>query len=59
MFRLGFTIPVTKQFTIQPVGQYWFPLSSNAKKKIDGNSYNPNGYIRDRVVGGVTFAYNF
>jgi len=59
MVKVGFTIPVTKKFTIQPVGQYWFPLSSEAKRKTDGNSYNPSGYLRNRLVGGVSFSYNF
>jgi len=59
MFKAGFTVPVTKQLSIQPFGQYWFPLSNKAKKKVDGNGYNPAGYIRDRVVGGVNVAFTF
>jgi hypothetical protein len=42
--KAGLTIPVTQKFLIQPMLAYWFPLSNDGKKKVDGNSYNPSGY---------------
>lgn len=66
MAKLGFTIPVTKAFSIQPVVQYWFPLSGDAKKTYGYNTetglkipYNPNGYVKNNWVYGVGFAYSF
>ncbi|WP_297209633.1 MULTISPECIES: hypothetical protein [Thermodesulfovibrio] len=57
--QAGFTIPVMKNLTVQPVVQYWFPLSNKAKRIVDGSSYNPNGHLDDTwVVGlGVTFSF--
>lgn len=59
MVKAGLTIPVTKAFMVQPVVQYWFPLSGDAKKKYGPVSYNPNGYLADNVVYGATFTYSF
>ena len=48
MLKAGLSIAVTKAFTIQPVVQYWFPLTSNASREYDTvpgadikDSYNP------------------
>jgi hypothetical protein len=51
MVKAGLTIPLTKSFTIQPVIQYWFPLSGDAKKDYANGtdiaeSYNPNGPVK-------------
>ncbi len=59
MVKAGLTIPVTKKVVIQPMLAYWFPLSNDAEKRINGNSYNPNGYLKNLWQGGVTIAYNF
>ena len=59
MVKAGLTIPVTKQVVIQPLLAYWFPLSSDAKERIDGNALNPNGYLKSLWQGGVTVSYNF
>ena len=64
MVKAGVTIPVTKSFTIQPVVQYWFPLSGHAKKEYDNGadikeSYNPNGPVKSNFVYGIGFTYSF
>lgn len=59
MVKAGFTIPITRAFVIQPTAQYWFPLSGNAKKKVSGVPYNPNGTVLNNFVWGITLAYNF
>jgi len=66
MVKAGLTIPVTKAFSIQPMVQYWFPLSSDAKKTYGYNpetgrkvTYNPNGYVKDNFVYGIGFSYSF
>ncbi len=66
MVKAGLTIPVTKAFSVQPVVQYWFPLSKGAKKTYGTNpdtgtkiSDNPNGYVPNNLVYGVGFTYNF
>lgn len=59
MIRAGLTVPVTENISIQPVVQYWFPLSGKARKTIDGSSYNINGKLDDTVVAGVNAALSF
>jgi hypothetical protein len=59
MVKAGFTIPLVKNFLVQPLAQYWFPLSSKAKRTIDGNSYNPNGKLDDTFVWGLNITFTF
>lgn len=66
MVKAGLTIPVTKVFSIQPVVQYWFPLSGDAKKTYGYSRetglkipYNPNGYVHHSLVYGVGLVCNF
>jgi len=66
MVKAGLTIPVTKAFLIQPVVQYWFPLSTDAKKTFGTNpdtglkiANNPNGYVANNLVVAVCFTYSF
>ena len=59
MVKAGLTIPLTKKLNLQPMLAYWFPLSNDAERRIDGNSYNPNGYLKCLWQGGVTIAYSF
>jgi hypothetical protein len=60
MGKLGFTAPLGKGFTVQPVVQYWFPLSGKAHHNlIDGNSYQRNGAIDNTFVYGINFGFAF
>ena len=59
MVKVGYTIPVTKMFSVQPVVQYWFPLSSDASKITNGSPYNPNGQLKDIFVYGVNLTFSF
>jgi hypothetical protein len=55
---VGISIPVGKNFVVQPLVQYSFPLSSEAKRQIDGKSYNPNGYLDDVWIFGVNLKFS-
>ncbi len=57
--QAGLTIPVMKNVTIQPVVQYWFPLSNKAKRIVDGNPYNHNGHLDDTWVAGLNITFSF
>jgi hypothetical protein len=59
MLSAGLTFPFGKFLTVQPIVQYWFPLSGEAGRKVDGNSYNPNGYLDDNFVFGVNTKFSF
>ncbi len=66
MVKAGFTIPVTKAFSIQPVLQYYFPLSGDANRTMGTDpatglriAYNHSGYVPYTLVGGVNFTYSF
>ena len=59
MISAGFTIPIGKNFVVQPIAQDWFPLSDKAKRTVDGRSYNPNGKLDNTFVGGVNIKLSF
>lgn len=59
MLKLGLTIPLTEKMSIQPLVQYWFPLSSKARRSINGVSYNPSGKLDETFVAGVNVNYSF
>jgi len=59
MASAGITFPVTNFIAVQPVVQYWFPLSSKARRMVDGNSYNPNGHLDDTWVTGMNVKISF
>ena len=63
MVKVGYTIPVTKMFSVQPVVQYWFPLSSDASKTVTDKSgvhqFNPNGHLDDTFVYGLNLTFSF
>jgi len=59
MVKAGLTIPMAKNVSLQPLVQYWFPLSSDAKKSVSGNSFNPNGKLDNTFVTGVSLVLNF
>lgn len=55
MVKACFTIPVIKNMSVQPIAQYWFPLSDKAKRHV----YNPNGHLDETFVYGTNLVYNF
>ncbi len=61
--KAGFTIPVTKIFSVQPVVQYWFPLSGDANKQVRDSTglheFNPNGHLDQTFVYGLNLNLNF
>ena len=63
--KVGFTVPVYKNVVVQPVMQYWFPLSGKAHHDdniIVGNTLintNPAGHIDNTFVYGVGMTLNF
>ena len=59
MVKAGLTVPVAENISVQPVVQYWFPLSNKAKKTVDGSSYNFNGKLDDTLVAGVNMTLSF
>ena len=63
MVKAGFTIPVIKMISVQPVVQYWFPLSSDASKTVADASgihqFNPSGHLDDTFVYGINLMFNF
>jgi hypothetical protein len=65
MGKIGFTVPLGKGFTIQPVAQYWFPLSGDAHKKqitdAAGNQHNwqQNGKVDNTFVYGMNLGFAF
>jgi hypothetical protein len=59
MVTAGFTIPVTKNFSIQPVTQFWFPLSGKAQRRIYGNPLNPSGNVDYTIVYGLNTTFTF
>jgi len=59
MFKVGVTVPLGKGFSLQPVAQYWFPLSGDAGKAVNGNSYNYNGKLDNTFVYGLNLSMAF
>lgn len=59
MVKAGLTIPVAKNMSLQPLAQYWVPLSGKAKRTIDGISYNPNGKLDKTFVAGINLLLSF
>jgi len=59
MIKAGLTIPVAGNIVIQPLIQYWFPLSDKAGETVDGNSYNFNGKLDDSFVYGLNVTLSF
>ncbi|RJQ15983.1 MAG: hypothetical protein C4560_10445 [Nitrospiraceae bacterium] len=59
MVKAGLTIPVAENISVQPVVQYWFPLSGKAKRTVDGASFNHNGKLDDTLVAGINMTLGF
>ncbi len=57
--KAGLSVPLGKNFVLQPIAQYWFPLSSKAKKTVGGVSYNPNGKLDETFVYGMNLTMSF
>lgn len=57
--QAGLSIPIAKTVLVQPVVQYWFPLSGKANRTVDDHSYNPNGHLDNTWVTGVGITFNF
>jgi len=55
----GFTIPFGKNLATQALVQYWFPLSSMAKRQINGRSYNPGGHLDENWVFGINLKFSY
>jgi hypothetical protein len=55
MVKAGFTLPIAKNLSVQPVAQYWFPLSNKAKR----HGYCPNGHLDDTFVAGINLVFSF
>jgi hypothetical protein len=65
MVKAGLTMPVNKAFSVQPIVQYYFPLSGDANRTMgydaSGNkiAFNHNGYVPHSLVAGINLIYNF
>jgi len=59
LVSIGLTIPLRKSLSLQPLVQYWFPLSPRARKTVAGNPYNPNGKLDETWVAGLNLKFNF
>jgi hypothetical protein len=59
MGKVGLTIPVAKNVVVQPVVQYWFPLSSKAHNNNPNTDNNPAAHIDSTFVYGVGVTLNF
>jgi hypothetical protein len=55
MVKVGLTIPVAKDWVVQPVVQYYFPLSEEAGR----TGYNPCGELDQDFVYGVSVTFSF
>jgi hypothetical protein len=55
MVKVGLTIPVAKYWVVQPVVQYYFPLSEEAGR----TGYNPCGELDQDFVYGVSATFSF
>jgi hypothetical protein len=55
--ELGFTVPVAQKLILQPLAQFWFPLSDKAREFIDGHSYNLHGKLDNNFVYGLNLMY--
>ncbi len=65
MVKVGLTVPVAKNVVVQPITQYWFPLSGKAHHDqlvtVDGSIFNnnPAAHIDNTFVFGVGATLNF
>ena len=59
MAKVGLTIPVAKNIVVQPILQYWYPLSSKAHKSNPNSDNNPAAHIDNSFVYGLGVTLNF
>jgi len=65
MVKVGLTVPVAKNVVVQPITQYWFPLSGIAHHDqlvtVDGSIFNnnPAAHIDNTFVFGVGATLSF
>ena len=59
MVKTGLTIPVAKNVVVQPLIQYWYPLSGKAHHSNPNTDNNPAAHIDNTVVYGVGMTLNF
>ena len=59
MVKAGLTIPVAKNVVVQPILQYWYPLSGKAHKSDPNTENNPAAHIDSSFVYGLGVTLNF
>jgi len=65
MVKVGLTVPVAKNVVVQPITQYWFPLSGKAHHDqlvtVEGSIFNnnPAAHIDNTFVFGVGATLSF
>jgi hypothetical protein len=59
MLKAGLTIPVAKNVVVQPLAQYWYPLSGKAHHSNPNTDNNPAAHIDNTFVYGVGVTLNF
>jgi len=59
MVKAGLTIPVAKNVVVQPILQYWYPLSGKAHKSDPNTENNPAAHIDSSFVYGLALTLNF
>jgi hypothetical protein len=59
MLKAGLTIPVAKNVAVQPLAQYWYPLSGKAHHSNPNTDNNPAAHIDNTFVYGVGVTLNF
>jgi hypothetical protein len=59
MLKTGLTIPVAKNVVVQPIIQYWYPLSGKAHHSNPNTDNNPAAHIDNTFVYGISVTLNF
>lgn len=59
MLKAGLTIPVAKNIVVQPVMQYWYPLSGKAHHSNPNTDNNPAAHIDNTFVYGIGMTLSF
>ncbi len=59
VIKAGLTFPLGKNLGLQAGTQFCFPLSTAARRTIEGHSYNINGHLASVLVFGTTLTFAF
>jgi hypothetical protein len=59
MLKAGLTIPVAKNVVVQPIMQYWYPLSGKAHHSDPNTDNNPAAHIDNTFVYGIGVTLSF